>query len=168
MLEFLGQWTLSIPGGMVALETMPYFSLILVIYALWVFIHHYQIFNRKKIEGIVRKSELVANFNRGLNKSSMFVYFADLEFEYKVNDESYVGNRTSSLEFNSAVDPFAYKKVRCYPVGRKVSVYVDEDKPEKAIIENLFPYSVYIMGLIAILIYMLHDALVYAIYQNLL
>ena len=84
----------------------------------------------------------------------MFRYFADLEFEYEVDNQAFTGSKTSSLEFNSAVDPLAGDKIRRYPVGKKVNVYVDQKKPAKAIVENMFPYSIYIIGMIAVLIYM--------------
>lgn len=168
MLEFLGGWVLKIPGGMVALEAMPYVSLVLILYSLWVFIHHYQIFNRPKVEGVVKKSELISEFNGGMNKSSMFRYFADLEFEFVYNKQTYTGKKTSSLEFNSAVDPLAGDKINRYPLGKKVKVYIDPKSPEKSIVENMFPYSIYVIGLISVLIYMLHDALLYVIYHHLM
>lgn len=151
-----------------ALEAMPYVSVMLILFSLWIFIRHYQIFNRNIAEGVVKKSELISEFNGGLNKSSMFRYFADLEFEFEVNQQSFIGKKTSSLEFNSSVDPLAGDKIRRYPVGKKVKVYVDQKNPEKSIVENMFPYSIYVIGLIAVLIYMLHDALVYIIYQHLM
>lgn len=153
---------------MVALEAMPYLSLALILFSLWIFIRHYEIFKRHKVEGVVKKSELVSEFNGGMNKSSMFRYFADLEFEFEFNKQTFIGKKTSSLEFNSSVDALASEKIQRYPIGKKVSVYVDEKHPEKSIVENLFPYSIYIIGLIAVLIYMLQDALVYIIFQHLM
>lgn len=150
------------------LEAMPWISLALVLYSLWIFIHHYQVYNRKRIEGVVKKSTLVSEFNGGMNNDSMFRYFADLEFEFEVDERVVLGKRTSSVHFNSTVDPLATEKLRHFPVGKKVAVYLNEKAPEKSIVENLFPYSIYLVGLIALVIYMLHDALVYTIYQRLL
>ena len=166
MLNFIGQWIVSIPGGMTALGVMPYISIVLVLYAIWVFTQHYQVFNRPKVEGVVKKSDLISEFNGGMNKSSMFRFCAELEFEFKFEGKKYSTSKTSSLEFNGSFDAMASEKVRQFPVGKAVAIYVNGKNPNKSIVENLFPYSIYLIGLGAILIYMLHDALIYTINQS--
>ena len=151
MLSYIGQVITSIPGGLLVLEAMPFISIALVLFALYIFIQHYQVFTRKRLDGEIVKSELEADFNGGMNKSSMFIYRANLDFKFEYEGKTYHTSKTSSFQFKSAFDPMAGEKVRRFPVGGAVSVYLNPKKPEASIVENMFPYNIYLIGMVALL-----------------
>jgi hypothetical protein len=63
-------------------------------------------------------------------------YTPEVQYSYRVKDEEYIGTRIfHGDEGYSSNGDYARRNVERYPVGRKVSVYYDLQKPSSAVLE---------------------------------
>ena len=84
-------------------------------------------------DGVIIKSQVSerqSTTGSGSSRRTTTVYFADIVYDYTVNDQPFTGTRVSFGEYSSSNSTHARTVVKQYPVGSTVAVYYRPGEPD--------------------------------------
>lgn len=91
------------------------------------------------VSAVVTKSVTVSERRKSKN-SSYTVYKADISFAYMVKGKKYSSNNYTYFDDFSRSSSRANAMVRKHPAGKKITCYINPDKPEQVVVDRTIPY----------------------------
>ena len=125
----------KLPKGCLIIFAIPFilFGAIFAVWGIYEFIGGMASEDWPATEGAIVRSGV--SVDKGDSKDAEPRYIASVEYDYVVNDYEYTGDRIA-FESQSFFEENAAKKIiRKYPVGKKVQVFYDPDKPHNSVLE---------------------------------
>lgn len=96
-------------------------------------------------EGTVVRSELEKHRKKGgvasTQRKNRFSYRPQVHYEFMVDGQSYTGSRLTFSDYSTSNEDQMQAVIAPYPVGTKVSVYYDPNKPSECTLETGFGWT---------------------------
>ncbi len=91
------------------------------------------------------QGEIVRSFVREDHDEDGTTYHAEISYTYVANDQRYTAVTVNFGQYGSSNTSHAQEIVSRYPLGKKVMVYYDPEKPETAVLEPGVTWSSYLI-----------------------
>lgn len=111
------------------------------------------------------QGEIIASYVKTSDDQDGITYFADIEFQYVVNDRRLTADTVNFGEYGTSNRNHAADIVAKYPVGKVVNVYYNPEEPETAVLEPGVTWSSYVLLLMGLLFIILPVIILIAMFR---
>ena len=110
-------------------------------------IRSYQSRKWPTVKGVIVKSCVASQIIKNSDGDSSTNYFADVQYEYSVNGDVYLGDKVSFGNYGSGESSQAVEIVADHPLDHSVLVYFMPDHPETSCLQPGMPFQIWFLPL---------------------